>query len=231
MTCEELRPEYTAWALGSSDDPERAEINEHLARNCPNCVPGVKNALSFVADLSGVVKVTEPPKRLRGRIVSMVQAEPKRSWSYGILPWIVSGALAVMLLALAIPGRRQSRDLTRLEQALAILNDASTREVSFGEPAKPARGRVFVNSTRGIVFLATNLPRIEAGKTFELWTIPAGGKPVPAGTFQSGADSTAVYVRQGQVGTPSAVAVSVEPEGGSPQPTTAPIIVASVTGG
>ena len=39
MTCEELRDEYGAYALGIAEDPERAEIAEHLARNCPDCAP------------------------------------------------------------------------------------------------------------------------------------------------------------------------------------------------
>ena len=87
-----------------------------------------------------------------------------------------------------------------------------------------------MNPAKGIVFIAANLPKIEPGKTFELWTIPAGGKPVPAGTFQSQQDATAVYVKQGPISNASAVAVSVEPEGGSPQPTTTPIIVAPLAG-
>jgi anti-sigma-K factor RskA len=62
-----------------------------------------------------------------------------------------------------------------------------------------------------------------------LWILPSSGKPVPAGTFRSEAVSDeAVYVYEGQTANAAAVAVTVEPEGGSPQPTTTPFIVSKL---
>ena len=78
---------------------------------------------------------------------------------------------------------------------------------------------------KGVVFIGASLPRLDAGKTFELWVIPAKGNPVPAGLFQSQPDATEVFVRPGPVENAAAIAVTVEPEGGSPQPTTTPFIV------
>jgi anti-sigma-K factor RskA len=78
------------------------------------------------------------------------------------------------------------------------------------------------------VFIGANLPRLDSGKTFELWLLPAAGNPVPAGIFQSQPDATAVFVRPGAVTNTAAIAVTVEPEGGSPQPTTTPFIVAKL---
>ena len=222
MTCEELRPEYGAYALGIGEDPERQEIAEHLARNCPNCTPGVRSAMATVAAMSGAVKPVNPPTRLRKRVVAMVRPEPKRSAAVWI-PWGVAGALALALVSIALPGRGRQSDTAKLEQALSILNDWVTKEVSFGDPA--ARGRVFVSPNKGVVFIAAHLPRLDANKTFELWLIPAKGNPIPAGTFRGEADSTAVYVRAGPVRNAAAVAVTVEPAGGSPQPTTTPFIV------
>jgi anti-sigma-K factor RskA len=63
-----------------------------------------------------------------------------------------------------------------------------------------------------------------------MWVIPKGGKPVPAGLFQSAADGTAMHVLTGPVdvaGT-AAVAVTLEPEAGVPQPTSTPIIAAGL---
>ena len=52
--------------------------------------------------------------------------------------------------------------------------------------------------------------------------------PVPAGLFQSDADGTALYLRKEAVDVAAvkAVAVTLEPEGGVPQPTSQPLIVA-----
>ena len=110
-----------------------------------------------------------------------------------------------------------------LEQALSILNDPVTQDVSFGEPT--ARGRVFVSPSRGIVFIAAHLPKLDPGKTFQMWVIPAKGNPISAGTFVSAADASAIHLRPGPVTGAAAVAVTVEPAGGSMQPTSTPFIV------
>jgi anti-sigma-K factor RskA len=138
--------------------------------------------------------------------------------------------LAIALLALVVPARRQNPDTAKLAEALSILNDPAAKQVTFGETAQPSRGRVFVSRGKGLLFIGASLPAIAPNKTFELWVIPAKGNPVPAGTFHGEADATAVYVRPGPVqGDTAAVAVTVEPEGGSPQPTTTPFIVIKIS--
>jgi hypothetical protein len=214
MTCDELRPDYTAYALGIADEPEKTGIDEHLARQCPNCVPGVTSAWATVTAMSGAVKVAEPPKSLRRRVIASVTRDPKRSIASIFLPWVVTAALSVALVTIGISGRRQIADTAKLQQALSILNDPSTRDVTFGETEKPSKGRVFVNPSKGVVFIGASLPRIDAGKTFELWVIPAKGNPVPAGLFQSQPDATAVFMRPGPVDNAAAIAVTIEPEGG-----------------
>lgn len=223
MTCDELRPEYGAYALGIAEDPERGEISQHLSIACPVCVAGVRSATATVAAMSLAVKDVEPPSRLKKRVVGMVGTE--RKWGWGTLfPWGVAAALAMVLLTVAVTGRlRTHPDTAKLEAALSILNDPATRDVSFGDPK--ARGRVFVSPGKGVVFIAAHLPRLNAGRTFEMWVLPAQGNPIPAGTFHAEDDSTAVHLRPGPVGDIAAVAVTEEPEGGSPQPTSTPFIV------
>lgn len=221
MTCEELRDEYGAYALGAAGEPERSEIAAHVARGCEECLPGVRDAMQTVASMSGAVKLVDPPKRLRRRVIAMVRPG---SGSVRWGQWVSWAALAAAAVALFfVYPSRTSPDTAKLENALSILNDPGTKDVSFGDPA--ARGRVFVSPGKGVVLIAAHLPKLESGKTFELWVIPNGGKPVPAGTFGASSDSTAVYVHNGAVNNAAAVAVTVEPEGGSPQPTSTPFIV------
>jgi anti-sigma-K factor RskA len=230
MTCEELRDEYGAYALGIAEEPERSDIAEHLARHCPACVPGVRSAMSTVTAMSGAVPSVEPPKHLRSRLVKMVERRATRPFAF-ILPWAACAAMALALLALLLFPQRPGPGEARLVQALAILNDPATKEVTFGETAKPSRGRVFVNGSRGVVFMGASLPLIARDRIFELWVIPAKGNPVPAGTFRGESDATAVYVRPGPVpADAAALAVTVEPAGGSPQPTTTPILVMKLSG-
>ncbi len=239
MTCEELQPDYTAYALGILDDPECAEITGHLSRKCENCVPGVANALAAVSRMAGAVKSIEPPKELRRRVMGMVdrRAEEKRSSNRGwslFVPWGVAAVLAIVLVSVALPGRRSNTEkknpeTAKLEQALSILNDPATKDVAFGETQQPARGRVYAHPQLGVLFMAARLPKIDADKAFELWVIPAKGNPIPAGTFESQSDNTALYIRPGPLEQgASAFAVTVEPRGGSPLPTTKPFIVAGI---
>ena len=224
MTCEELRPEYGAYALGVAGDPELSEIAAHLARACPVCTEGVKSEMAVVSAMSGAVKLADPPRRLRRRVVNMVNPEPRRSWAV-FVPWGVAAVLAVVLASVVLPPRLNPPPMSqqRFEEALSILNDPVTKDVTFGEPN--ARGRVFVSPDRGVVVMAAHLPALASNKTFELWVIPTQGNPIPAGTFRGNADATAIFVRPGPVTNAAAVAVTVEPEGGSPQPTTKPFIV------
>lgn len=224
MNCEDLRHEYQAYALGVADEPERFEIAQHLARNCPNCVPGVRRAMETVAAMSGAVKMADPPKRLRSRVTAMVAPE-RRSWIPTFVPWALASALALALVYIAVVRRPNTAASSKLEEALSVMSDPATRDVTFGQPT--AKGRVFVSPDRGVVFIATGLPALGENKTFELWLIPSAGKPVPAGTFRGQADS-AIYVRPGPATNAAAVAVTIEPEGGSPQPTTTPFIVAKL---
>lgn len=229
MTCDELRDSYGAFAVGSLEESEeRTDLRAHLERQCPNCVPGVRNAMGTVTVLAGAVEIKDPPKRLRRRVAALVNpnANSSKSW---IFPWVLAGLLAVTVLSIAIPARRQAADTVRLEEALSILNDPATKDVSFGETEKPSRGRVFVSPSKGVVFIGASLPKLPEGRAFELWTIPASGRPVPQGTFKPDTKSAAVYVRSGPVEVPQAVAVSIEPEAGSLQPTTTPFIVTKVT--
>jgi hypothetical protein len=113
----------------------------------------------------------------------------------------------------------------RLQDAVRMMAEPDTRQVTFG---KGPQGRVLVNPKRGVLFLASNLPPAPAGKIYELWIIPKGGAPKPSGLFQSDANGNAMHMVAGPVdiAATGAFAVSVEPEAGSPAPTTTPIIVA-----
>jgi anti-sigma-K factor RskA len=61
-----------------------------------------------------------------------------------------------------------------------------------------------------------------------MWVIPKGGKPVPAGLFQSESDGTAMHIQRGSVdlSATAAVAVTMEDEAGAQEPTSPILIVA-----
>jgi len=241
MNHEELRDQYELYALGVADEPERSEIREHLNRGCEVCMAEVKRARKLAALMGGTAPAAAPSPKLRQRILASAGYEQKR---FGAAPFLAAALLLSLFAVFYFSGRErdfaqlatrldgqlrtQTIELTRLHEAFAILNAADTSVTSFGVgQAQPPKGKVFVNPSQGVLLIASNLPPTQAGKAYEMWVIPNGGKgkPIPAGVFQSGSDGSAMHIQRGAVdlsGKP-VIAVTVEPEAGSPGPTSAPL--------
>ena len=72
--------------------------------------------------------------------------------------------------------------------------------------------------------IATDLPELPSGKTYELWYI-RDGQATAAGTMNATGGSDATWrVLTGRMAAGDTVGVTVEPRGGSKQPTTPPIV-------
>lgn len=72
--------------------------------------------------------------------------------------------------------------------------------------------------------LVDGLEELPEGKTYELWYINEANGAVPAGTFEPSSGGASVQVLDGSFTPGDVVGVTVEPEGGSEQPTTDPIL-------
>jgi len=108
------------------------------------------------------------------------------------------------------------------DEMLAMLQSANVRVLSLAgtDAAKSAGGLVLYDAERGKAFLyAFNMPALPRGKVYQLWTITT--KPVSAGTFSADTGRKCRHLArslQAKSGI-TKFAVSVEPEGGKPQPT------------
>lgn len=242
MSCQDLSDAYELYALGLLDGEEKDEMSAHLDRGCENCRKGLKDALAMNAVLLSLVPDVAPPARLKRRVMASIGQE-RTGW--GWVAALAAACMVVVALWLSVQQRQTAQELAvarraamqataqrdTLQQALSFLEDPETLPVSFGkgQPAPP-RGNVFVNRRTGVLLIASNLPQLTAGQIYEMWIIPKGGSPRPAGLFQSGSAGTAFHILPGPVDTATlgAVAVTVEPEAGSAAPTSTPIIVAPV---
>lgn len=87
--------------------------------------------------------------------------------------------------------------------------------------------RVFYDPSGGwFAVLAARLPPTPAGRTYQLWAIAEGAAPVSVGTFDVREGGATVRIEASQavrdLGDLTLAALTVEPEGGSPQPTETP---------
>jgi anti-sigma-K factor RskA len=230
MSCDQLREHYELYALGIAEEPERGEIRDHLNRGCEVCGPGVRRALDTTALLGASAPSAQPSAQLRSRILASVGSARRGPGWFTV--WAMAAALAAMLLFLTFVMQNRQRyvqEALRSRTALAILDAPGTVQVSFGRPqSQPPRGTVFVNPSQGVLLIASNLFPTPADKIYEMWLIPKGAKPIPAGLFQSYSDGQAMHLRPGtvDVGSTAAVAVTIENQAGADQPTTTPLIVA-----
>jgi hypothetical protein len=231
MTCEDLRDSYELYSLGLLDGEEKFEVEAHLARNCSACQKSLKDALAVNALMLSQAQEVVPPSRLRRRVIASVGVE-RSAW--GWLAALAAACSLIIALWLSLEKRTADRELTearvtlqqtvaerdRLEQAFTFLNQPETRQVNFGQgqPAPP-RGNFFLNPRMGVLLIASNLPALPAGKAYEMWLIPKGGAPRPAGLFQSGPQGTAMHILSGTVDTNVTLAVTIEPDSGSAAPT------------
>jgi anti-sigma-K factor RskA len=242
MNCNELREYYELYAIGVAEDPERSEIRAHLNRQCEVCMQGIKQAREVATLLGGSAAPSEPSPRLRRRILASVGVEDKR---FGWTPWLAAALAMSMFAVVYFAGQngetlrelarardqmgRQQSELSHLNEAFAILNGADTKVVSFGEGEKqPPKGRVFMNKSMGVLLIANNLPKAPAGKAYEMWIIPKGGKPIPAGMFYSDDNGSAMHMQRNVDPNADLVAVTLEPEAGSQQPTSTPLFAVPV---
>ncbi len=90
---------------------------------------------------------------------------------------------------------------------------------------KGAAGSVLVGANGQGTLVVTGLHPAEPGKTYEAWVI-RDGKATPAGLFRGGQTSVVHLTKRVPHG--ALIGITVEPAGGSQQPTTSPIVTSGV---
>jgi hypothetical protein len=243
MTCDEIRELLELWAMGLLESEEQAAIGEHLAGGCEICNRNLGTAAGLNAAILASAPQADASPNLRARVIGMVRPGGHSRWS----PWLGAAAavLAAALVWTAVDRGRINSELfatrrelvaseseaQRLNAAFSFLRDPQTRPASARPEANQPHGTYFI-SPKGVLLIASNLPALAAGRTYQMWIIPKGQAPRPAGLFRPDATGSAIHFESAPVDVPSAeaLAISVEPEVGSTAPTTTPQLVTPVAG-
>lgn len=256
MTAPDWEEKAAAYVLDALDATERGEFEALLARSS-DARRDVAELREVVSLLAYAAPPSAPPASLRARVLadaervrpiiagrSVPDERPRASAAWAVVPYL---ALAASLAGLVVLGARYVSERNArstlavatdsLRQALAsrdvIINALLAPEVEsvkLTSSERPPSARMYWNRTTGQVILAAfQLPPAREGRTYQLWGIAKGGAPVSLGTFNTLATGEGRHVATAPSGlTIDVGAVTEEPAGGSPQPTSAPFLVGQV---
>ena len=160
---------------------------------------------------------------------------PRRAAAPQRTGWLVAAAVVLVAgLGLAATGvvqlQRAQQERVQAEQSLqatvAVLTDPGATRV-VADAAGGGRATLVTAGSRAVV-VAAGLPGLASSRTYQLWVLHAKAV-TSAGLGPHGAAAGQSWTRLvGGLAAGDAVAISVEPAGGSTQPTTQPIAVLKV---
>jgi anti-sigma-K factor RskA len=231
---DELGESAALYALGALTDADRRAFEAHL-NSCAICTEDVRAFAAVVDRLAYAAPVAVPPSRLRERVLASVSARPsaKAPASWG---WLAAAAMLLISVGLGIytatlrerirgleqqvADARRSTEAARVRLAVLTAPDLTDVALTGQPPAPRAAGRARWSRSRGLVFAASSLPPLPAGRTYQLWYLTSGA-PVSAGVFEPEEDGRAIgfFPTPQLIAAPSGFAVSLEPDGGVPAPT------------
>jgi anti-sigma-K factor RskA len=256
-----------AYAIGSLDAPERAQVEAHLAGGCVDCEKALQEARWLVSQLAYLAPNAEPSDVLKGRLLQTVRAEaagnPPRQVpgrGAGVPFWLWAGVAALLFFSvysawnemqlrttvanLQKQAEAQLSERQKLEQELVaaktqaheamIWSDPKSKKImlSSKDPNMPQLEAMW-HPDMGLVVRGWKTPMPGDKRVLQLWLISKkSGKPMPSTTFwpdASGKFSAMVENPPDTMSDTQALAITEEPVGGSPQPTSAPMWVGGVS--
>lgn len=227
-----------AYAVGALDETERAQFERHLAQ-CSECraeVASLREAAAALADDGAVA----PPPALRdavladiGRVRPLPPETDRRSPAASRrLPLLVAAAvLAAVGVGVAVTEPWDRTDGTSQQQLTAserVLRAPDAQEVSVHLPGG-ASATVTRSVREGRAVITTHdMDAPPPGRVYQLWLQQSDGSMTDAGLMPERADQTMLL--EGDAADVTGAGITVEPAGGSPQPTSDPIALFDLSG-
>jgi anti-sigma-K factor RskA len=230
-----------AYALDAVDDLDRRAVERLLAAD-----PQARRELDeHRAVVAAFTVDTVPPVGLRDRVLGQIATVPQVSPAPGDpgqgaprggddagsarrpRRWAVVAVAAAAVVAVAVPttlaiqARQEQARLRAQADTVASMLADPTAEIVRGEMLGGGEASALVAGDQ-VLFSVADLPSAGSGEDYQLWLVE-GEEMVSAGVFDARDDGSAALLvdAAGSAG----VAVTREPAGGSPQPTSDPLVV------
>lgn len=251
---EAMLDDVAVYALGAMPQAEARRVREHLAQ-CARCRAEYEALRPAVGALAASAEAAAPGESgpqagslMKARLMRLVREDAARAPRGGARPivwpaYLVAAACIAIALGTTVANIAGSerlksaqtqlaavqtaldQDGRRLDQARTTLADLTSADAKrYPVP----NGTVVARGDR--IYLAMHgMPAPPKGKVYQAWTLPKGAKAMaPSVTFVPDAKGVAVLPLPQRARDTAAVAISVEPEGGSKAPTTKPVAIASL---
>ncbi|OBG18362.1 anti-sigma factor [Mycolicibacterium celeriflavum] len=216
------------YALDAMSDSERADVDRRVAAAPPAVARAFDEEVRDVREAMAVVSAAtavEPPAELRARLLAEV-GDARRAPVQQLRPrrWqrIALAAAAVLVVGLGALGvglaLRPPPSPSTAEQVFAA---PDVRTVSGDIPGGGTATVVFSREKDAGVLVMNNVTPPQPGTVYQMWLIDGDG-PHPAGTMDPQAVAPSTTAVLPDLGDSQTLAFTVEPPGGSAQPTSAP---------
>ena len=231
-----------AYVLRALPDDEEIAFEAHLA-SCPVCRDQVEDLRMATESLALLAPPVVAPENLRARVMQVVEQEAALLRAAGpeadmprarsataaprrrriSLDWLMKPAFAlpaaVLLLAIGAIAGLAGRQGPDTDPGIT-----SVRAKVNAEAAPNAKVHLQVGPG-GATLVAENLPEPPRGRVYQVWVKRPDIDPEPTSTlFMPRRDGSAAAAVPGSLEGVDAVLVSHEPPGGSPKPTSQPIL-------
>lgn len=241
MTQHNIHLDTGAYALGALPDIERKQFERHL-RTCPACATEVREFTAAAARLGTATPVVQPPDGLRDRVLRGVRTvrqetppAPRPAWTDRVTRRLPAFALAASVFlaaafggiawwqhdraedARARAGRVEAQVQAKQAELSQVLTAPDARTTTARLPGGGAAAVVVSRQRNQAVLITADMPAPPRGRVYQVWYEYAGHLE-PAGLMDPERPADPVLLRRAMSGA-SGIGITVEPPGGSPQPT------------
>lgn len=222
---EKMKESVAAYSIGALDEQEIAEVTRHL-ETCDECRTDLESFREVGMWLSQAHHPASVPVGFQERVLAEARRRspdlpvtvPRESRRLALRTAIA--AVLASVIAFAGFSLISLRDDKERQQAVIVALLESDQQIELSG-STDAVGRV-VSVPEGAVFVASDLSPLPSGSTYQLW-LKKGARIVSAGVFEPADGIAIVRIDEPFAGFGGAL-VTTEPAGGSPQPTSDPVI-------
>lgn len=234
--------------LDALDTDEQQQFEEMLQDATDEQQQMLEDMKEVRDELALAVEPASPSDDVEKRILDEIEDVGEAAEAFNdtnIIPmWAYKAAAAILLIgfvglsyySLNLSGTVEQQktvitelqsELERQDELLSVLAAKEVRLVAMGgqEPSPDGYGKIIWDpQKRQAILQLANLPAPPKGKNYQLWLIKEGENPIPAGVFDFDQPSDDLFFKVEHLDeSPSphsnTFAVTLEPEGGVPQPT------------